>query len=135
MKNMILSALAFVLLGTVQAQEKLPELTMIPGWFNTSYALDGKITSPGSVSSHLEANNQLAHYHFVKSYNQELGSAISSLVGVTGLLTGLLLKKPGAKAVAYGTSAVAFTTSVVFTIGYSSNRKKAINLYNKAAGY
>jgi hypothetical protein len=51
------------------------------------------------------------------------------------MLTGILAKKPGLKVAGYGLAVGGYTASLVFQLGASSNRKKAQQTYNKAAGY
>lgn len=139
MKRIILPLLAFFLFsGSLYSQSPtLPKLRVNNGFFSTKYELGDKDIKEKEVALHLEKYSAESYHLWKRSNSLGIQSTIYSIIGAGAFITGFAISEnnPKGAVTSYLVSAGAFTASLVTYLGYASKRDKAINTYNKFAGY
>lgn len=129
---------ALTLLGSMllaQPAAKLPEIKYQEGFFSTKYQLGSQPVKAPDIRLHLEKSNAEAYHLWRKSEGQEDATAILLAVAAGALVGGVLAKDQTIKYAAFGGAGVFACISLYPALASGKNHKKAVQVYNRAAGY
>lgn len=136
MKKPLLIAGLLCLACCARAQsDKLPKIRITDGFFSTQIELGDKDVTGKEIRLHLEKTNPEAYHKWRRYESLSNQSAVFTVVCVAGLVGGLLLKNDNAKLASLGGSVVFGGIGLGTALGAASNRKKAVDQYNRSAGY
>lgn len=122
------------------AQNKLPKIRYSSGFFTERYELGEKDVKKPEIRLHLQQHNNEAYYQFRRSQSLEAQGTVWLILGTAAsvlVLAQALQDEPSVPVLvaAGGVGVVGYTASIIcFTIGGTKNQK-AIDIYNRAAGY
>jgi len=123
---------------SLQAQtttNTLPKIRYQEGFLSTKWELGDKDVKQPDIKLHLQKTNNDAFYQWRRADALEIQTVIWTVLATGGLVGGLLLKNDNAKLYSLG-GAIGFGVIGLATgLTAGAKRKKAVNIYNKAAGY
>lgn len=120
---------------SLQAQNKLPKIRHQESFFADKYELGDKDVKPAEIKLHLEKNNTDAYYKWRRADAQETNTVIFMALATASLLTGVFVKDDNLSLAGYGSAVLFSGISLGTVLASGNNREKAIELYNRAAGY
>jgi hypothetical protein len=130
----LLTALLFVAFAFSLNAQKLPQLKYTSSLFSNHYMLGDKEVKFNDV---IEASKQVKgeSYHLFKDASRaSTNGLLWSVLALGGTLVGVFTTG-NTSTTAYGVSVAGSIGTIVCVINANSREKKAINEYNKQAGY
>ncbi len=137
---LILLALVACITVPLSAQDKLPKIRYTQGFWTDRYELGEKDVKKPDIRLHLQKHNNEAYYQFRRSESLEVQGVIWMLVGSIGsavAIIGATKNDPNVPLVASaaGVGVIGYTATIICFSVASGKNQKAIDLYNRAAGY
>lgn len=137
---LILLAIVACVSVPMSAQNKLPKIRFTQGFFTDRYELGEKDVKKPDIRLHLQQHNNEAYYQFRRSESLSTQGTIWFVVGTLASIlvtTQALRSDPPLPIVvsAAGVGVVSYTAAIVCYSISGSKNQKAIDIYNRAAGY
>lgn len=138
----LVSIAAFIIMAfSLCAQtDKLPKIRASAGFLTTHWELGEKDVKQPDIRLHLEKHNTEAYYQFRRAEGLDVQGTIWMIVGLGASIVTLTqsLKDDPNRTVgisAAGIGVVSYTAAIIcYSIG-GVKQRKAIDIYNRAAGY
>jgi hypothetical protein len=137
MKQLTIALLLFIP-GFIHSQSdslKLPKLYVTEKFSSIGFELGEKEIEYNQVAPHLKIHNAEAYHLWMKQESNMITGIVFTALASAGALTGLLSKKREVKAVGWSAAVVSLSATYVFNSSAKNKRTKAVNIYNKGAGY
>lgn len=140
MKPFILLAFVAWSVAPLCAQNKLPKIRHHSGFFTDRFELGDKDVKRPEIRLHLQQHNNEAYYQFRRSESLSTQGALWMIVGIAGsvlTLTQLLKDDPNTSIglTGAGIGIAGYTGSIICFSISGAKQQKALDIYNKAAGY
>lgn len=144
MKWFLIPAL-LLLMGSMNAQTKLPRMTMLEGFSSTKFQVGENTLSRRDAFAYLGKNKNStaeAYALFLKGNQQNTASWLwlaTACIGGGLMVYGITAADKGIKSAPGLTGAGIFvigsTAALISSFGATRNYKRAVNSYNRFAGY
>lgn len=132
---MIPALLIGCLLSAQVSTNKLPKIRYQEGFLSTKWELGDKDVRPADIRLHLEKNNQEAFYQWRRADALDVQTVIWSLLCAGAGVGAIFIKDDKPKLAALGGCVLFGGIGIVTGLTAGGKRKKAVTLYNRAAGY
>ena len=113
----------------------LPKIRFQEGFFSTKWELGEKDVPEYEIGNHLQKHNNEAYYQWRRAKSLETQTVIYLLLASGGILTGALVKSDAGKIAGFSAGGAFAIISLGTAIGSGAKQKRAVNLYNRGAGY
>jgi hypothetical protein len=137
MKQLTIALLLF-LPGFIYAQSdslKLPKLYVTEGFLTSGFELGDKKIGYNEVAPHLKVHNAESYHLWMRQEAQTKTSIVFSIIGIAGAVTGLVAKNSVTKSAGWVAASTSFLATTVIDLSAKGKRTKAVDIYNKGAGY